>query len=133
MAEAFDEPGYSADENKEGFVRLRVKLDGLKVHSAGILDRIRGRHPLPKGKNAEIENRTLTEREFQLIVRGTKAGEMKGALYKLHIRQLPYAIDPAETYFVGLEGFIEVFFKKFDETQSWEKAIRSGSLETFEG
>ena len=51
-----------ADENKEGFVRLRVKLDGLKVHSAGIMDRIRGRHPLPKGKNAEIENPTITER-----------------------------------------------------------------------
>ncbi|KAK3801854.1 hypothetical protein RRG08_048441 [Elysia crispata] len=133
MAEGFEEPGYVADENKEGFVRLRVKLDGLKVHSAGIMDRIRGRHPLPKGKNAEIENPTITERGFELIVNGAKAGEMKGARYKLTIQQLPFAIDPAETYLVGLEGFIEVFLKKYDETQSWEKAIREGNLETFEG
>lgn len=133
MAQAFEEPGYSADENKEGYVRLRVKINGLKVQSSGILDRIRGRHPLPKGKNAEIENPTITERGFELIVRGATAGEMKGAQYKLTFQQLPYAIDVAETYLVGLEGFIEVYLKKFDESQSWEKAIRSGSLETFEG
>ncbi|RUS84793.1 hypothetical protein EGW08_007477 [Elysia chlorotica] len=133
MAESFEEPGYAADENKEGYVRLRVKFDGLKVHSAGIIDRIRGRHPLPIGKNAEIENPTITERGFELIVRGAKAGAMKGAQYRLTINQLPYAIDPEETYLVGLEGFIDVFFKKYDENQSWEKAIREGNLETFEG
>ncbi|GFN94126.1 hypothetical protein PoB_002063200 [Plakobranchus ocellatus] len=134
MADEFEEPGYSIDQStKEGFVRLRVKIDRLKCESIGFFARLRGLHPLPKGRNAEILNPTITERGFELIVKGTPEGEMKGAKYKLTFKQLPYDVDPKECYLVGLEGFIEVFLKKVDENQDWDKYVRSGTLETFEG
>lgn len=44
----------AADEQKGGYIRVKAKIDNLKVKSAG-LSSILTKHPHPKGKNADIE------------------------------------------------------------------------------
>uniref|UniRef100_A0A0B7ADY9 CS domain-containing protein n=1 Tax=Arion vulgaris TaxID=1028688 RepID=A0A0B7ADY9_9EUPU len=131
MAEAAVEPDYAADERaKEGYVRLRVKIGGLKVKSPGIFNRILHKHPHPEGKNAEIEVPTFHDKGFELNVRGGTAGEMKGAHYSFKILQLPFDIEADDCYITAEDGWINMFLKKTDVNQSWEKHIRDNALET---
>ncbi|KAI8786796.1 uncharacterized protein LOC106068318 [Biomphalaria glabrata] len=133
MAEAIEEPGYFADETtKEGYVRLKIKINGLKVKSAGlsITNKIRGIHSHPEGKNAIIEKPEFNNRGFVLHVKGGIDTEMKGAHYGLVIKQLPFDIEPADCYLKGEDGWLFLFLKKKEVYQSWEKYIRDGNLET---
>ncbi|XP_005089162.1 uncharacterized protein LOC101860536 [Aplysia californica] len=136
MAEAPEEPSFAADESSEpGFVRLKVKIAGLKVKSQGILgffgDLI-DKHGTPQGKNAKIEAPAFDERGFELNVEGDGMGAMKGAKYRLKFERLPYTIVPRHSYIKGEDGWIFVFLKKENVDQSWEKFIRDGKLETAE-
>ncbi|CAG5123952.1 unnamed protein product [Candidula unifasciata] len=131
MAEAASEPDYSVDEHaKEGYVRLRIKIPNLKVKGPGMMDKILHRHPHPEGKNAVIEVPVFTKRSFELNVRGATAGAMKGAQYCLKVHRLPFPIDDDDCYITAEDGWIVMFLKKTDESESWEKFIRDGALET---
>ncbi|KAH9492256.1 hypothetical protein Btru_026101 [Bulinus truncatus] len=133
MATAIEEPGYIIDEtSKEGFVRLKIKINGLKVKQGGvsIFNRLKGRHPHPEGKNAVIERPEFHNRGFMLDVKGGLDTDMKGAHYILQIKQLPYDIEPDESYLKGEDNWLFLFLKKKETYQSWEKYIRDGNLET---
>ncbi|CAL1544330.1 unnamed protein product [Lymnaea stagnalis] len=133
MAQAVEEPGYAVDENsKEGFIRLKIKIDGLKVKSQGlsILNKLQGTHPHPESKNATIEKPEIHKRGFALEVKGGLDTSMKGAHYRLAIKQLPYDIDVDGCYLKGEDGWLYLFLKKQEAYQSWEKYIREGNLET---
>ncbi|XP_059139847.1 uncharacterized protein LOC131927987 isoform X1 [Physella acuta] len=117
---------------KEGFVRLKIKMNGLKIKSSGfkIMKFPGNRHPLPEAKNATIEPPEFSTRGIVFEVKGGIDTDMKSAHYRLVIKLLPYDIIPSESYIKGEDGWIYMFLKKKDHYQSWEKYIREGSLET---
>ncbi|XP_052087812.1 uncharacterized protein LOC127724762 [Mytilus californianus] len=119
-------PAYACDETtKEGFIRVIVGIKGLTVSR-----QFKSMKFIKVPENATIPPPEFTDRSLLLRVEGKAKGALKGKLFILKVRQLPFDINPDKSYFKAEEDRVLLFLSKTQD-KSWYPELESG-LETAE-
>ncbi|CAG2209541.1 Interleukin-1 receptor-associated kinase 1-binding protein 1 [Mytilus edulis] len=119
-------PAYACDETtKEGFIRVIVGIKGLTVSR-----QFKSMKFIKVPENATIPQPEFTDRSLLLRVEGKAKGALKGKLFILKVRQLPFDINPDKSYFKAEEDRVLLFLSKTQD-KSWYPELESG-LETAE-
>ncbi|XP_025110421.1 uncharacterized protein LOC112573933 [Pomacea canaliculata] len=122
---AREDPVYLlSDTKKEGYVRVRVEIQGLKAKKLTLIEKFTG------GKRTEAKNGTVLchfqDRGFRLEVQGDGKKLTDETFERLH---LPYDIDTETSYWETEDNFVNIFLKKADDKDDWSPFIESGKLE----
>ena len=119
-------PAYACDETtKDGFVRVIVGIKNLSVSR-----QFKNMKFVKVPENANIPPPEFTDRSILLRVEGKQKGTLKGKLFILKVRQLPFDINPDKSYHKVEDDRVLLFLSK-KQDKSWYPELESG-LETAE-
>ncbi|KAH9489310.1 hypothetical protein Btru_057069 [Bulinus truncatus] len=118
------EPDYAVSEDKDGYVKIKAHIKGLKVEKKG------GKQSKAKGKNADIEI-TFGSSNFELTVTPhSNDQKFNNINYSFIMKTLPHEIEPSSSYIEADNDWISLLLKKKDKSISWASDIRGGQLAT---